>query len=141
MTWSRRDMCFALPILLAASRLSAEDRKLLPSKIFHFKDLPVRHAGSLTYRNMLDGMTYEGIRISLHESDLAPHSAPHPPHRHKSEEVILVVGGELEITINGKATRAGEGSVAFVHSYDLHGIRNPGSTDAQYFILELGLPA
>jgi hypothetical protein len=49
-------------------------------------------------------MIFEGCHISLHESDLAPNSIPHPPHRHRHEEMVLVVEGKLEFTINGKAT-------------------------------------
>ncbi|HWC19114.1 MAG TPA: cupin domain-containing protein [Terriglobales bacterium] len=69
---------------------------------------------------------------------MSPHSMPHPPHRHRHEENGVVVEGTLEFTINGKATRAGEGSVLFAGSNDEHGIFNPESTHAKYFVLALG---
>ena len=100
-----------------------------------FNELPVRSAGNLIFRGILDGMILEGCNISLHESDLAPHSMPHPPHRHRHEEMVFVVEGTLEFTVNGKPTRAGEGSVMFVGSNDEHGILNPESTHAKYFVL------
>jgi mannose-6-phosphate isomerase-like protein (cupin superfamily) len=113
-------------------------KQTLPSKIYNFDELTVRHSGNLMYRGVLDGMIYEGCHISLHESDLAPYSVPHPPHRHRHEEMVLVVDGTLEFTIDGKSTRAGAGSVMFVGSNDEHGIRNPEATHAKYFVLALG---
>ena len=52
--------------------------------------------------------------------------------------MVLVIEGKLEFTINGKATTVGEGSVMFVSSNDEHGIRNPESTHAKYFVMALG---
>jgi mannose-6-phosphate isomerase-like protein (cupin superfamily) len=135
----------ALPVLLASSYLIAEGTvaegqvdQTLPSGIYQFDDLSVQQSGSLVARNILDGKIFEGCHISLHESDLAPNSMPHPPHRHRHEEMVFVVEGTLEFTINGKATRASEGSVLFAGSNDEHGIRNPETTHAKYFVLALG---
>jgi len=88
---------------------------------------------------MFNGPIFEGCNISLHESDLAPQSIPHPPHRHQHEEMVLIIEGTLEFTINGVATRAGTGSILFAGSNDLHGIRNPDDTaHAKYFVFALG---
>jgi len=134
----RRDLCFALPGMLASSRALIGAAKTLPSRIYQFDELPVRDAGKVVLREILEGVIFEGCHISLHESDLGPHSMPHPPHRHRHEEVVFVVEGTLEFTINGKTTRAGEGSVLFAGSNDEHGIFNPESTHAKYFVLALG---
>jgi mannose-6-phosphate isomerase-like protein (cupin superfamily) len=135
---SRRDLCLAFPRALESSRAPADPKDTLPSKIYQFEDLPTRNSGNLTFLAILDGMIYEGCHISLHESSLAPHSMPHPPHRHRHEEMVFVVEGKLEFTINGKATLAGEGSVLFAGSNDEHGIFNPQATQAKYFVLALG---
>lgn len=121
-----------------ASPFAAGVKNTLPSKIYQFDDLPARTAGNLIFRGILDGTIFEGCHISLHESDLAPHSRPHPLHRHRHEEMVFVVEGTLEFTVNGKATRAGQGSVLFAGSHDEHGIFNPESTHAKYFVLALG---
>ena len=141
MDWSRRDVCVAVPALLAMARMQASAQGatgLLPSKIYSFDDLPVRKSGALTYRGVLDGKLYEGCEISLHESELAPHSIPHQPHKHRHEEMVFVLDGTLEFTINGVATRAGQGSVLFAGSNELHGIRNPDDFPAKYFVFALG---
>ena len=138
MKWSRREICVALPALLATYRASAQATGTLPSKIYQFDQLEEHASGSLATRNMFNGPIFEGTTISLHESDLAPHSAPHPPHRHRHEEMVFVREGTLEFTINGVPRRAGVGSVLFAGSNDLHGIRNPDDTHAKYFVLALG---
>lgn len=138
MIGSRREFCFVLPGVLGSSHTLADPKNTLPSKIYHFGDLPVRNAGALVYRGILEGMIFEGCHISLHESDLAPNSMPHPPHRHRHEEMVFVVEGTLEFTVNRKKTRAGEGSVLYVGANDEHGIFNPESTHAKYFVLALG---
>lgn len=135
---SRRFLCFDLPRALISSRAPADRKDTLPSKIYQFEELPVRHADNLTYSAILEGGIFEGCHISLHESSLAPHSMPHPPHRHRHEEMVFVVEGKLEFTVNGKPTLAGEGSVLFAGSNDEHGIRNPQATPARYFVLALG---
>jgi mannose-6-phosphate isomerase-like protein (cupin superfamily) len=139
MNLARRELCRALPLLFAAAKMSlGQTEGTVPSGIFHFADLPTRESGPLTYRPIVQGKIFEGCHIDLHESDLAPHSIPHPPHRHRHEEMVLVVEGTLEFTVGGKATRAGEGSVAFFGSGEEHGIRNPENTHAKYFVFALG---
>jgi mannose-6-phosphate isomerase-like protein (cupin superfamily) len=135
---ARRDIFRALSDAFRTTGFLADDTKTLPSKIYDFDAMPTRNAGSLIYRGIFDGAIYEGCHISLHESDLAPHSEPHPPHQHRHEEMVLILEGTLEFTINGKSTRAGAGSVMFAGSNDLHGIRNPDDTRAKYFVFALG---
>jgi mannose-6-phosphate isomerase-like protein (cupin superfamily) len=138
MDWSRRDVCAALPAFLALSSLGAQEKATIQSKIYQFDELTARESGSLISRNIVSGKIFEGCQISLHESDLAPHSIPHPPHRHLHEEMVLVLEGTLEFTINGVPARAGSGSILFAGSNDLHGIRNPEDTHAKYFVFALG---
>ena len=138
MNWSRRKICAAMPALLAMCQASAQAKATLPSKIYQLDELEEHSSGSVAIRNMFNGPIFEGTTISLHESDLAPHSAPHPPHRHRHEEMVFVREGTLEFTLNGVPMRAGMGSVLFAGSNDLHGIRNPDDTHAKYFVLALG---
>ena len=52
--------------------------------------------------------------------------------------MILIKDGTMEVTISGKATMLGPGSVAYVASNEEHGWRNAGSTRALYFIVSFG---
>jgi mannose-6-phosphate isomerase-like protein (cupin superfamily) len=135
--FSRRELCLMLPALAASSALAAE-KPVLPSKVYHFTDLPVEKDGPLTMRPVFEGYTRDGFRIAMHESDLAPGGMPHPPHHHRHEEMFMLRQGELEVTIEGKSSRVGPGSVVYVASNQEHGARNVGTTHAQYFVVELG---
>ncbi|HKT12412.1 MAG TPA: cupin domain-containing protein [Terriglobia bacterium] len=135
----RRAFLAAIPALMATGALAA-DKGYLPSKVYEFSQLPVHHEKTNTSRPVMDGMSHENCRIELHESDLAPGNMPHPAHHHSHEEMFLVREGTLEVTINGRASKLGPGSVAFIASNDEHGIHNVGSGHAQYFVLAIHRP-
>ena len=52
--------------------------------------------------------------------------------------MIMIREGTLEVTIAGRSTTLGPGSIAYVASNEEHGWRNVGTTRAQYFVLALG---
>ena len=137
MNWSRRDLCLTLPALVSAGAQAAEP-KPLASKVVRFEDLPVNASGGNRFRAILEGATHDGHSIEAHATELAPGATPHPPHRHKHEEMFLLREGTVELTVNGKVTRLGPGGVGFIASNDEHGIKNVGSTPAQYFVIALG---
>lgn len=137
MTCSRRELCLWLPALVASKGLASE-RASLASKTFRFEDLPVHASGENRIRPILEGATHEGCGLEAHETDLAPGGMPHPSHRHRQEEMFLIREGTVEVTIAGRSTRLGPGGVAFIASNEEHGIRNAGSTHAEYFVLALG---
>ena len=138
MTWSRRDFAMMLPTLFTSFSLSADEQSRLPSEVYIFQDLPVRHSDKLDFRSIVTGKTLDGCKVAVHESALAPKSEPHPPHHHNGEEIFLMLEGTLEVTINGESSRISRGSVAFIGSRDQHGIRNPGEIPARYYVIELG---
>jgi mannose-6-phosphate isomerase-like protein (cupin superfamily) len=138
MTWSRRDFARLLPTLLASLNLRANQQTRLPSNVYVFQDMPVRHSDKLEFRPIVTGKTVEGCKVAVHESKLAPKSEPHPPHHHDGEEIFMMLDGTLEVTINGKSSLISRGSVAFIGSGDEHGIRNPGDIPARYYVIELG---
>jgi len=98
----------------------------------------VETSGANELRKVLDGETHAGVRIELHETELPPGGAPHPPHHHVKEEMILIREGIMEVTIAGRSARLGPGSVAYVASNEEHGWRNAGATRVHYFVLAIG---
>ena len=58
-----------------------------------------------------------------------------------SDELFVISSGKLEVTIEGKTTRLGPGSAFFVASNEEHGMRNVGTTPAEYFGITLGQKA
>ena len=89
-------------------------------------------------RQILSGDTHTGYHIDLHETEIAAGDAPHAPHSHVHEEMLLVREGLLDVTIDGHTTPVGPGSVAYVASGQMHGWRNAGTTQARYFVVALG---
>ncbi len=59
---------------------------------------------------------------------LNPGETPHPPHTHPEEEVMVIESGTGEISVDGKITAIGPGSVMFTTPDVPHGIVNTGAT-------------
>ena len=50
----------------------------------------------------------------------------------------LIREGTVELTVEGKSTQMGPGSVGFVRSNEEHGIKNVGTAPATYFVVAVG---
>jgi mannose-6-phosphate isomerase-like protein (cupin superfamily) len=140
MEYSRRDLSLLLPALFAAASQAAAENGPLPSKAYPFDSLPVKvnEKNHNQSRQVFRGETYQNVPIDLHITTLMPGEMPHPPHHHTHEELMLIQKGTLEFTISGQSSRVGPGSVVFIHSQDLHGLKNVGDAPAQYFVLAIG---
>jgi quercetin dioxygenase-like cupin family protein len=140
MNLSRRDLAYLLPAVAAArdQGQTALPATKLPSKTFRFEDLPVKQNGQNASRAIMNGLTHSGFAIEVHATDLAPGAAPHPPHHHVHEEMVIVVEGTIEFTVNGTPTRLSPGSVAYAASNDEHGQRNVGDGVARYVVVAFG---
>ena len=136
MNYSRRDLSLLLPFLAAAE--AGAQNAVLPTKTYSREELPVQASGENKLRQVLDGETHAGVRIELHETDLPPGGAPHPPQHHVQEEMILIREGTMEVTIAGRSAKLGPGSVAYVASNEEHGWHNAGATRAHYLVLAIG---
>ncbi len=134
MNYSRRDLALLIPALAAAQQLP----KGLPSRVFKYDDLPVRVNGENKSRAVMKGETHSGFQIELHMTELGPGQAPHPPHKHVHEELLMLKDGSLDVTISGQVTHVSAGSIVYVASNEVHGWRNPGTGPAQYFVIALG---
>jgi quercetin dioxygenase-like cupin family protein len=136
--YSRRDLSLLPLLALAGANAASAADTVLPSKAYRFEDLPVKVNGKNRSFAVFDGVTHSGFHVDMHMTELGPGEAPHPPHHHVHEEMIMVKEGSLEVTISGKSTNVGPGSTTYVASNEEHGWRNVGSTRALYFVLALG---
>jgi len=134
MNCSRRDLALLIPALAAAQQTP----KGLPSRVFKYEDLPVRVNGENKSRAVMKGETHSGFQIELHMTELGPGQAPHGPHKHVHEELLMLKDGSLDVTISGQTTHVTAGSIVYVASNEMHGWRNPGADRAQYFVIALG---
>ena len=136
MKLSRRDLSLLLPAL-AASPAPAQEKRLLTSKVFRYEDLPVKANGQNKGRAVFDGETHLGSPVELHMTELGPGQVPHAPHQHSHEEVLMLRRGTIEATVSGKTMQLSAGSVLWVASGDMHGLKNTGAEPAEYFVIAL----
>jgi quercetin dioxygenase-like cupin family protein len=64
---------------------------------------------------------------------LKPGAAPHPPHAHPEEEIVLVTEGTGELSIEGEKTEAAQGSMMFCAANRTHEIVNTGKTPMTFY--------
>src|SRR5262245_52454985 len=55
---------------------------------------------------------------------LKPGQAPHPPHRHAEEEVMILAEGTGTWHLDGKDLPARKGDVAYAAPWTMHGLKN-----------------
>ena len=110
----------------------------LTSKTYAFDDLPVKQNGENKSRAILNGTIHDGCPLEMHITELAPGLAPHAPHHHGHDEVVIIRQGTMAVTVNGTTSNLGPGSVIFFASGDEHGMKNVGTDRAMYTVLALG---
>jgi mannose-6-phosphate isomerase-like protein (cupin superfamily) len=145
MTMTRREMCLLLPaaMLPAAAVVqvaeASEQDGSLPSAGYAFESLAVKTAASgAQTRAIFKGKLATGESIETHATTLPPGAVPHPPHHHVHSEMFFMREGTLELTVNGKTYPLGPGAVGFVRSNEEHGVKNVGTTPANYFVVAIG---
>lgn len=109
----------------------------LRSRVFDWEKLTAKPSKVGESRAVLNGSTITLKNLESHITTVNAGEASHAAHRHPDEEAVIVREGTIEFTINGKAERAGPGSVAFFASNDLHGMRNVGPTRASYHVIRM----
>ena len=154
MTITRREMCSLfpaamlpaailpgamLPVVVAPVAEASGQGDSLPSAGYSFETLTAHTAASgAQVREILKGKLATGESLETHATTLPPGAMPHPPHHHVHSEMFLMREGTLELTVNGKTYQLGPGAVGFVRSNEEHGVKNVGTTPANYFVVEIG---
>ena len=143
--FNRRDLCIALSALAAAGSLTSEgeaqaksNEVLSKSQSWTFDSLPVKHnANGGASRAVVQGVLATGEPIEVHETTLPAGQMPHPAHKHRHSEFLFIREGELEVDSNGTKSRLGPGGVIFNASNVMHGLKNVGTTTANYFVIAI----
>jgi len=72
-------------------------------------------------------------KFEMHVTQLNDKGPSHKPHSHLDTEIILVIEGETEMTIDGNIYHGVAGDLYLMQSNEMHGISNIGITPAKYF--------
>jgi len=75
-------------------------------------------------------------KFEMHVTILNEGLPSHAPHTHAQEEIILLMKGDATMAINNKDYEISTGSVVFLAAGDLHGIRNTGVGQCEYFAFQ-----
>jgi quercetin dioxygenase-like cupin family protein len=150
MMMNRREVFVALSALAAAAAaLPAEEQTgsaaaapaepvLSESHAYLFDQLPVKKGANGETRPVIHGVLPTGESVEMHETTLLPGHMPHPPHKHRHSEFMLIREGTVEFNNDGKFERVGPGGVVFAASNVMHGLKNVGDTNANYFVIAIG---
>jgi XRE family transcriptional regulator, regulator of sulfur utilization len=140
---TRRDLVVALMaagITLSAVVRADQQTPLLQSSVFDWNSVPDRPTNAGSVRTLFKGPTATLDELDLHVTTLNPGAAPHPPHKHPNEELLILKEGTVEALVNGEWRRVGPGSVIFLASNQLHGLRNVGTGPAIYHVISWTSP-
>ncbi|WP_207505779.1 cupin domain-containing protein [Telluribacter humicola] len=106
------------------------------SFVKHWKELDYRTHDKGGRRDVFDRATAHSERFEMHITTLNEGQMSHPPHTHKAAEILLLIEGQAEESIDGKWIPAGVGDIIFLQSNVPHAIRNTGKEPCTYFAFQ-----
>lgn len=122
-----------------ATAQTATENPLATARVFSFDEMKVRTApNGAESRIVFNGTLASGESVGAHESIQPAGTVPSSLHKIQHSEMVVVVRGELEFDHDGKAERAGPGSIIYVALGTMHAIKNVGDGPAQYVVIQIG---
>lgn len=143
---NRREMMTAMAALAALAATGADAQTTdtaapTTSRVYRFSEME-EHKNASTggwSRPVMHGTLPTGEFVEVHETMLPPGKMPHQPHTHSHSEFLLIREGTLEYLNEGKPENAGPGDVIYTAHSKLHGLKNVGTSNAQYFVVAIGV--
>jgi quercetin dioxygenase-like cupin family protein len=138
---SRRSVAILLAALPAAAQKPDADGSLakLEGTIYDVSAMPWHKnaSGTSKAKPIFNGLTTRGQHLTMHATELAAGQQPHPAARQPHEEILIIVQGTLECTINGQTAKIGPGAVVYSAYNDLKDWKNVGDERAIYYVISL----
>jgi mannose-6-phosphate isomerase-like protein (cupin superfamily) len=95
--------------------------------------LSYKEANNRGTRKYFDRPTAMTENYEMHTTHLKLKGPSHAPHKHLDTEIILMIDGETEMTIDGIVYKAGPGDLYIVESGKMHGVANASEKPCSYF--------
>ena len=73
---------------------------------------------------------------SIKMSYVNPGTYRHAAHKHSGDEIIFILEGKAEITIEGQSKVVGPNTSLYFPKGALHGLKNAGSTALKYLVIK-----
>jgi (S)-ureidoglycine aminohydrolase len=87
-------------------------------------------------RNFFNRPSAMTKRFEIHVTTLKEGVKSHEPHTHQAEEIIVVINNKTEMQIADQMYKGSEGSIYYLGSNILHGIKNDGIGPCTYFAIQ-----
>lgn len=146
-TMNRRDLCLSAGAFAALGMLAegqtpgapADTIDMAKSRVFHFDGMKVeQHSNGGWGRPVMHGTLPTGEFVEVHETMLPSGQMPHPPHKHRNTEFVLMREGHVEYWgEDGKHIPMESGDIAYSASNQMHGMKNTSNANASYFIVSI----
>ena len=128
----RRDL-MKLPVLFAPMAMFAAKAPGLKNETLAEAQAKVTKEEFGDLKIYFEGSTAQLASMTAGSLKLKPGMSPHPPHSHPEEEFLQVAEGTGEITVDGKMSKVGPGSIMYSAANTLHGIKNTGKSPLLFF--------
>ena len=113
---------------------------VMRSTVFDWKEMKVAATKTGEVRRIVARPTATLDELEMHVTTLKAGEAPHAPHQHPDEELMIVLQGTLEAMNASGVKRVGPGSAIFQGSNEMHGVKNVGADAASYYVIRWQSP-
>ncbi|UAL11913.1 cupin domain-containing protein [Caulobacter segnis] len=136
---TRRDLAIAagaVALTLAGVAVAqAPKPALLGPSVWRWDEIKSHDTDVGAYAQIVRAPTATLEELEMHVTTLKPGLSSHAPHTHPNEELVIIREGEVEVLSGGVWKKVGPGGVVFNASNSPHALRNVGTTDAVYHVI------
>lgn len=136
---SKRDLAIAvgaMAVTLAGVAVAqAPKSALLGPSVWRWDEIKSHPTDVGAYAQIVRAPTSTLDELEMHVTTLKPGLSSHAPHTHPNEELVIIREGEVEVLSGGVWKKVGPGGVVFNASNSPHALKNVGTTDAVYHVI------
>ena len=128
----------AVVLTLAGVALAqAPKPALIGPSVWRWEELKPHDTDVGAYAQLAKGPTATLDELEMHVTTLKPGASSHPPHQHPNEELVIIKEGQVETLSGGRWETLGPGGVIFNASNSPHALKNVGTTNAVYHVINV----